>query len=662
MKTVRLNKLAWLVPLLALVAGAAWLRADEPPAPPAEKPTPAPAVAPAQPATPSAETLAAEPAEAATDAATAAAEEARVQADKAVAAAEKAAEEARLHAEKIRAEAEAAVEKARQLAAKAREEAQAVAAKAQAETEKPQEEITSGTEEPKKPVSKTKRAKRPRGTSNDDRVIVGGDNYIAEGTVVPADAVAVMGNLTVDGEVMGDAVAVMGDNTINHHVHGQVVAVMGNVTLGPKAVVDGGIVCVGGEVVRNPAAVVHGGVKIESFGPGFKVDTITTWWDRALRLGRPLAIGAHLGWLWILTAFSVAFYALLGLLFPKKITECGDKLLTSPGMVLLAAMLAVLAMPVLFVLLCITVIGLPVALLVLPVGTLFIAMFGKAALYGLVGRKLTGSVVTLHPALAVLLGALLFVLLYLVPFLGLLLSLLVWFLGFGCAVLMMFARAPKPAAPIPAPVAPVSTYAPPPAVVPVAPLETAGFAPAPAASMPPQSEGFGATPPPVAEPAPASATPPPAPGAATFAASPAPMFAAPRPVISADTLPRAGFWIRVAAAALDCVMIIVPLAIMGGMDHGPGLMFLSIAAYHAAMWKYKGTTIGGVVCSLKVVRLDDREIDWGVAIVRALSAFLSFFIAGLGFIWVAFDDEKQSWHDRIAGTTIVRVPKGTPLI
>jgi hypothetical protein len=29
---------------------------------------------------------------------------------------------------------------------------------------------------------------------------------------------------------------------------------------------------------------------------------------------------------------------------------------------------------------------------------------------------------------------------------------------------------------------------------------------------------------------------------------------------------------------------------------------------------------------------------------------------------VAFDDEKQSWHDKIAGTTIVQVPKGASLL
>jgi uncharacterized RDD family membrane protein YckC len=41
---------------------------------------------------------------------------------------------------------------------------------------------------------------------------------------------------------------------------------------------------------------------------------------------------------------------------------------------------------------------------------------------------------------------------------------------------------------------------------------------------------------------------------------------------------------------------------------------------------------------------------------------LSLFVAGLGFIWVAFDDECQSWHDKISGTTIVRVPRGISLI
>jgi uncharacterized RDD family membrane protein YckC len=65
---------------------------------------------------------------------------------------------------------------------------------------------------------------------------------------------------------------------------------------------------------------------------------------------------------------------------------------------------------------------------------------------------------------------------------------------------------------------------------------------------------------------------------------------------------------------------------------------------------------------LKVVRIDQRELDWATAIVRALGCFLSLAVGGFGFVWVAFDDEKQSWHDKIAGTTVVRVPKGVSLV
>ena len=76
----------------------------------------------------------------------------------------------------------------------------------------------------------------------------------------------------------------------------------------------------------------------------------------------------------------------------------------------------------------------------------------------------------------------------------------------------------------------------------------------------------------------------------------------------------------------------------------------------------KGATIGGIVFDLQVVRVDGRPLDWATAIVRALSCFLSLFIFGLGFIWIAVDHERQAWHDKIAGTVVVRLPKGVSLV
>ncbi len=42
-----------------------------------------------------------------------------------------------------------------------------------------------------------------------------------------------------------------------------------------------------------------------------------------------------------------------------------------------------------------------------------------------------------------------------------------------------------------------------------------------------------------------------------------------------------------------------------------------------------------------------------------LSSALAMF---LGFFWAGWDPEMQSWHDRIAGTIVVRVPKPQALM
>jgi uncharacterized RDD family membrane protein YckC len=49
-------------------------------------------------------------------------------------------------------------------------------------------------------------------------------------------------------------------------------------------------------------------------------------------------------------------------------------------------------------------------------------------------------------------------------------------------------------------------------------------------------------------------------------------------------------------------------------------------------------------------------------IVRALACFFSLIVVGLGFFWIAFDPEKQGWHDKIAGTVVVKLPKGVSLV
>ncbi|MBI5768387.1 MAG: RDD family protein [Verrucomicrobia bacterium] len=497
------------------------------------------------------------------------------------------------------------------------------------------------------PAPKRRRSHR----GDNDRVSIMGDTHVEAGELIEGAAVGVMADVTVDGEVTGDAVAVMGDNRINGTVGGNAVAVLGDIYLGPKSKVGGDIVCVTGTVHREPGAEVGGKIIKKTvggnkkFGPSFE-----RWWSESVKPARLLGFSPGFNWMWLLTLFLLAFYVVLALVFPGGMRRTGDMLVRRPIAVIMAGILSIIALPVLFILLLVTVVGIPVALLVLPIGILLAVLFGKAALYGLVGRGLTAD--KFHPALAVLVGGLLFVVLYIVPVAGFLLSLLTSFLGFGCAIMALLTSDKKPTPPAPPPVAPVTPPTPPmpapmAADVTAPPMAFAASAGSPAGAPPTFGPG-----PMTALPAVESAGAAPAP---SFAPSGAPAGAS--VPVAAAAMPRAGFWIRAGALFIDGLII----AVCFGPWAGPAVLPI-LALYGALMWKFRGTTVGGIVCGLQVVRLDDRPVDWPTAVVRALACFLSLAVVGLGFVWVAFDDEKQSWHDKIAGTTVVRPPRRVSLV
>ena len=133
---------------------------------------------------------------------------------------------------------------------------------------------------------------------------------------------------------------------------------------------------------------------------------------------------------------------------------------------------------------------------------------------------------------------------------------------------------------------------------------------------------------------------------------------APADASEALNFPRASFWERLGAAFLDVIIV----SILGALVGGPPLGFLVALAYFAGMWAWKGTTVGGVVLNLKVVRLDDKPVTFTVALVRGLASALSVIVLFLGFLWMIWDQEKQTWHDKIAGTVVIRLPRGMPLV
>ena len=64
---------------------------------------------------------------------------------------------------------------------------------------------------------------------------------------------------------------------------------------------------------------------------------------------------------------------------------------------------------------------------------------------------------------------------------------------------------------------------------------------------------------------------------------------------------------------------------------------------------------------MRVVRMDGAPLRFADALVRGLASIFSLAVFGLGGLWILKDPERQAWHDRIAGTYVVKVPRNWPI-
>jgi uncharacterized RDD family membrane protein YckC len=137
-----------------------------------------------------------------------------------------------------------------------------------------------------------------------------------------------------------------------------------------------------------------------------------------------------------------------------------------------------------------------------------------------------------------------------------------------------------------------------------------------------------------------------------------------------EELELVGFWPRVGASIIDAILmgvIIGPVLmafygeeywfsesfIQGPMD----LLFSYIfpAAAVIVFWVAKQATPGKMAISAKIVDAKTgNSPSTGQCIVRYFGYYLSTLPLGLGLLWVAFDSRKQGWHDKLAGTLVVR--------
>jgi len=132
----------------------------------------------------------------------------------------------------------------------------------------------------------------------------------------------------------------------------------------------------------------------------------------------------------------------------------------------------------------------------------------------------------------------------------------------------------------------------------------------------------------------------------------------------------AGFWIRFGAMLIDSIVMLIvlyiPLSFIYGEEYWVGDQFIYgfwdvmlgyVVPFVATIWfwlRYMSTP-GKMATKLRVVDASTgNKLSTGQAVGRYFAYTVAILPIFLGLIWVGVDKRKQGWHDKLAGTVVIR--------
>ena len=140
-----------------------------------------------------------------------------------------------------------------------------------------------------------------------------------------------------------------------------------------------------------------------------------------------------------------------------------------------------------------------------------------------------------------------------------------------------------------------------------------------------------------------------------------------------DDFEYAGFWARFGAWFIDMLLLMVIIMPVMYAVYGQALMrvgYKPLGAVDVLMnyvlplaatvlfWRYKSATPGKLMLSLKVVDAKTLgSLSWGQIIGRYFAYLVAMIPLFFGFFWIGWDAHKQGFHDKLAGTYVIKVYK-----
>ena len=128
----------------------------------------------------------------------------------------------------------------------------------------------------------------------------------------------------------------------------------------------------------------------------------------------------------------------------------------------------------------------------------------------------------------------------------------------------------------------------------------------------------------------------------------------------------AGLFRRLAAILYDSLLIIAmwlitTLLLVAFINDGAALqgplfqfgLYFEACLFYSYFWRLRGQTLGMQVWKIKLISPSLQTLSWQECFARLFFALVSVSMLGLGFIWMLFDPDRLTWHDRASGTRVV---------
>lgn len=265
-----------------------------------------------------------------------------------------------------------------------------------------------------------------------DRVRIGSDIEIPKDQTVNGDSVTIFGNQKIEGHVNGSIVTIFGNLELYGESNDDVVTIFGKTSLHEGSKITGDFVTVGGKLERANNTTISG-------------DVTTVYMSNMLsNMFHNLRFNFHMPDWWIypfkLNAILLSIIVALILIyfFLPHLRRIIEFVQADPMKAGLTGLIGVVVVAFATVLLCVTIIGIPIAMLF---GLVIWAAFvmGSVAVYLLIGERLVEQFQwNVNQYVAGILGAILIGVAAMLPWIGWLIKMLISLMGFGAVIKTKF--------------------------------------------------------------------------------------------------------------------------------------------------------------------------------------------------------------------------------